>query len=207
MAASVIAVSAIVSPLPSDDAPGANEITSAPTRCSASVNDVAVRVLDSKNRLRTGMPASKSRGGAVWLNAVARSISAISSDGETSSTSIKLRGGTFLIDDQRNGVVVRTLRCEHDVDMLAAARRANFSEVVGLDREFAQAAIDQHGQTNRTRPPEVGHGIERRAHRPSGIEDVVDDHDRFAGNLAANLRFGQLARDVVVAIQIDVKKT
>src|SRR5665213_2799072 len=180
----VIAVSAMVSPLPSDDAPGANEITSAPTRCSASVNDVAVRVLASKNKLRTGTPASRSRGGTAALNAVARSSRSISSDGETSSTSIKLRGGTFLVDDQRDGVLLRTLRREYHVDVLAATRRDQLSDVIGLDRQLTQAAVDQDGQPNDPRAAEVGDGIECRAHGAPREENVIDDHDGFARDLA-----------------------
>ena len=124
---SVSAVSAIVSPLPRLDAPGANVITSAPTRCSASVNDVAVRVDASKNRFSTGTPAHRSRGGSSSRNAIARSSTATSSSGARSSTSSRLRGGTVLVV-HRHHVGVGALRGEQDVDVLPPARRDDLPE-------------------------------------------------------------------------------
>ncbi len=92
IACKVIAVSAIVSPFPKLEVPGANEMTSAPTRCSARVNDVAVRVLASKKRLRTGTPASSERSGSWLLNSPERRMTDAISSRERSSISSRLRG-------------------------------------------------------------------------------------------------------------------
>src|SRR5580658_2334034 len=201
----VSAVSAIVSPFPKLDAPGANEMTSAPTRCSASENDVAVRVEASKNRLSTGTPASRSRGGGASRKATARSRTATSSGGVKSSTSSRLRGGTVVGRD-RHRVAGGLLRRQDHVDVLAPAGRDRLPDVVGLNRQLAQAAVDQDGEPNRARPAEVGHRVERGPHGSAGVEDVVDQDDRLAGDRAADLRLGQLAGDVVVAVEVDVQE-
>src|SRR5665213_3595586 len=202
---SVSAVSAIVSPFPRLEAPGAKVITSAPTRCSASVNEVAVRVEASKKRLRTGTPASRSRAGSWSRNATARSRTETISPGLRSSTSSRLRGGTVLVED-RDRVGIRTLRAQHHVDVLAAAGRNHLADVVGLDRKLAQPPVDQHGKPDRARPAEIGDRVERGADGASGVEHVVDEHDGQSGDRAANLRLRQLARDVVVAVQVHVQK-
>src|ERR1035437_8845479 len=202
---SVSAVSAIVSPLPRLEAPGAKVITSAPTRCSASVNEVAVRVEASKKRFRTGTPASRSRGGSRSRNATARSRAETVARGLRSSTSSRLRGGTVLIEDG-DRIGIRALRGEHDVDVLAAARRDDLTDVVALDRQFAQTAVDQHGEPNRARPAEIGDRVERGAHRAPSVENVVDEHDGPPGDGAANLRLRQLACDGVVAVQVHVQE-
>ena len=63
IAASVSAVSSIVSPFPRLEEPGGSATTSAPTRASAIENEVYVRVLGSKKRFTTVTPRSRSRPG------------------------------------------------------------------------------------------------------------------------------------------------
>ena len=48
---------------------------------------------------------------------------------------------------------------------------------VGPDRQLAVAAVDEHGELDRARPPELGERVERGPHRAAGEEDVVDEHD------------------------------
>ena len=54
------------------------------------------------------------------------------------------------------------------------------ADVVGANRQFALAAIDQHRELNRFGPSEIGQRVERRAHRAPGVEHVVDQHDAGA---------------------------
>jgi hypothetical protein len=90
IAAKVNAVSAIVSPLPRLEAPGGKATTSAPTRCSASTNEVNVRVLASKKRLTTATSRNRSRGGGSAWKALARCSTSVSSAGLKSSRSSRL---------------------------------------------------------------------------------------------------------------------
>src|SRR5437867_8955624 len=56
---------------------------------------------------------------------------------------------------------------EPDVDLLAARRREVLAHVVGTDRQLAVPAIDEHGELDRLRPPEVDEGVHGGAHRPA----------------------------------------
>src|SRR5258706_73473 len=52
------------------------------------------------------------------------------------------------------------------------------ADIIRLDRNFAVAAVDQHGEPDRARPPGLEDDAERALHRLAGIDDVVDDHHR-----------------------------
>ena len=49
---------------------------------------------------------------------------------------------------------------------LLQRRRQVLADVVGLDRQLAVAAVDEHDQLDRARPAEVDQRVERRADRP-----------------------------------------
>jgi hypothetical protein len=49
-------------------------------------------------------------------------------------------------------------------------------DVVGTDRQFSVATIDQHGQPDRPWPAEITQRIQGRPHRTSGEEYVVNQH-------------------------------
>ena len=49
------------------------------------------------------------------------------------------------------------------------------------------ATIDHDRQLNRRRPPIGVDGVERRPHRPSGEEHVVDQHDRLARRVTGDV--------------------
>src|SRR5579883_158423 len=202
IAASVIAVSSIVSPLLRLDIVGQIVMTSAPRRCSASVNEVIVRVLCSKNMFTHAMPSSVRSGRARSKSRVRAKIYSISS-AVRSSRSMRLRR----VRNDGNLVRGRGVRTHADHDAFAAAGRDKPAHVVGLHRQLAQAAVHQHAETNRRRAPEIRYSVERGAHGSTGIQHVVDDHDHLAGHVARNLRFGQLVRDGVVAVEIDVQKS
>jgi hypothetical protein len=52
------------------------------------------------------------------------------------------------------------------------------SDEIGLDGEFASAAIDQDGEPDGAGAAEIAQGIERGAHGSAGEEDVIDQKER-----------------------------
>src|ERR1700744_1070904 len=65
-------------------------------------------------------------------------------------------------DDHTVAVVV--LRQLH-VHALAARGRHVFADVIGAQRQFAMAAVDEHGQLNGSLPADVAQRVERGANR------------------------------------------
>ena len=63
------------------------------------------------------------------------------------------------------------------------------------------ASVDEHGELHGVRPPVVGEGVEGGAHRPSGEQHVVDEHDGGSidadGQLVAACRGDRSHADVV----------
>src|SRR5438093_50549 len=53
------------------------------------------------------------------------------------------------------------------------------ADEIRADRQLAVAPVDQDRELDGRRAPEVDQRIERRANRPAGVEDVVDEHDRL----------------------------
>ncbi len=83
------------------------------------------------------------------------------------------------------------------------------ADVVGAQRQFAVAAIDQHGELHGTRAAEVAERIESGAHGAAGEQDVVDEHDEGVVDAAVGHR-GALERAVrlgaqIVAVERDVE--
>ena len=62
-------------------------------------------------------------------------------------------------------------------EALVAAQRHDRTDVVGLHRQLAAAAIEQHRQLHPRRPAEVEDLVERGADGAAGVEDVVDQDD------------------------------
>jgi hypothetical protein len=97
-----------------------------------------------------------------------------------------------------------------NVDAMVARNVAESdADEVGLDRNFAAAAIHQHRHANDARPAKVGQQVQCAAGRATGEDHVVDQKQGFAvdrdverGRLHQRPRadFGQ-----VVAIQRDVE--
>ena len=65
-------------------------------------------------------------------------------------------------------------------DHLALRGREVLADVVGPDRQLPVTAVDQDGQLHRPRPPQVAERVQRRAHRPARVQDVVDQDDDLA---------------------------
>src|SRR5579863_6215309 len=172
-APSVIAVSSSVSPFVARlRFFGARFTTSAPSRSSARLNDANVRVLSSKNMLTHAILLSSGPGGSRSNCAVRSNIYA-SSSALRSSRSIKLRR----IRTDCNLVVGGDLRCQSDLDALLRAGRNEAADVIGLDGQLAQAAVNEHAEPDRRRPAKIGDRIERRPNRPASVENVVADDD------------------------------
>ena len=74
-----------------------------------------------------------------------------------------------------------------------------------LDRQFAPAAIDEHGELDARRPAEVVQLVEHGANRAPGEEDVVYEDDRPAFDTEWQLRRvgagDEAARAEIVAVQ------
>ena len=91
-------------------------------------------------------------------------------------------------------------------------RRHVLADVVGLDRQLAMPAIDQHDQLDFLRPAEIDQRIERRANRPARVEHIVDEQNLLVVDGERNLRAAheRLRADgmphQVVAIQRDVER-
>ena len=107
---------------------------------------------------------------------------------------------------------VPSISCEPHLDALLERGRQVLADVVGLDRQLAVAAIDQHDQLDGARPAEVDERVERGADRAPGVEHVVDqqdatvvDRERHFGAPHHRLRPHRLAHQVV-AVERDVER-
>jgi len=49
-----------------------------------------------------------------------------------------------------------------------------------VNGQFTSATVYEHRQRDSRRPPEIGELAERRPHRSSGIQDIIDYHDVFS---------------------------
>ena len=58
-----------------------------------------------------------------------------------------------------------------------AAGRQVLAHEVGPDRQLAVAAVDEDRELHRAGPAELVERVERGAHRATGVEHVVDEHD------------------------------
>jgi hypothetical protein len=98
-----------------------------------------------------------------------------------------------------------------DPDDLLAGRRDVLADMIGTDRQLTMAAVDQHGQTDRLRSPEVDEGVHRGADRPARVQHVVDENDGPPIDAEREIRAFDdwLLRDEreVVAVEGDVECT
>ena len=75
-----------------------------------------------------------------------------------------------------------------DLHTFAVSGREVLADVVGPDRELAVAAIGEHGELHPVGTAELEQTVDRRANRPAGVEDVVDEDHRAALELEVELR-------------------
>jgi hypothetical protein len=102
---------------------------------------------------------------------------------------------------------------EAHLDVLGARRGNRPADEVGGDRQLAVAAVDQHGEPDRARPAVVHQRVERGAHRPAGVEHVVDQADglvvdrlRQVGRAQHRLLVRRPPGADVVAVERDVER-
>ena len=94
-------------------------------------------------------------------------------------------------------------------DDLFARGRDVLADVVGADRQLAMAAIDEDGEPDRPRPPELAQRVHRGAHRAAGVQHVVDEHDGGVVDLERHVRAldeRRVAEPRVVAVELDVER-
>ena len=224
MACRLSAVSISVSPFSSAEPEVEKLMLSADRRFSAISKLERVRVEASKKRLSTVLPR---RVGTFLIarspisandSAVSR-ISPISAGESSAMPSRSLRRQRMGAFGVISAGAVRALQDAHllglvggeerDLDDLALRGRDLLAHEVGLDRQLAVAAVDQHGELHDARPAEVDQLVERRAHGAAGVEDVVAEDDpavvdrpRQMGPLDQRLRAD--GREIV-AVESDVE--
>ena len=90
------------------------------------------------------------------------------------------------------------------------AGRQVLADEVGADRQFAMAAIDERREPHRARPAVVGQCVEGGAHRPPGVEHVVDEDDDPPADIDLEVRAlddrGVREPGEVVAVVGDVER-
>jgi hypothetical protein len=65
---------------------------------------------------------------------------------------------------------------ELDLDALVPGGRQVLADVVGSDRQLPVPAVGEAGELDPRRAAVVEEGIDRRADRPAGVEDIVHEH-------------------------------
>src|ERR1700716_3540422 len=70
-----------------------------------------------------------------------------------------------------------------DIDPLCIRGRHVLADVVRPDRQLTVAAIDEHGQLNRPRAPEIHQRVHRGPRGAAVMDHIVDQDDYLAANL------------------------
>ena len=181
------AVSTSVSPLLTLEPDDATLTVSADSRFSANSKEMRVRVDASKKRLTIVCP----RSAGTFL--IARSLISLNGTGGVEHELDLVGRKRFEIEQ----VLAECARHVRSARTTTTASRPSSSSTststrspvldrellpddVGVDRQLAPAAIDQHRERHARRAPEVRELVERRAHGAARVEHVVDDHDALA---------------------------
>ena len=94
-------------------------------------------------------------------------------------------------------------------DVLLARGGQVLADVVGADRQLPVSAVGEHRQLHPLGTAVVEQGLDRGTYGASGIEHVIDDHDRTRGGVEVDMRGvhdGRLRpRGDVVAVEADVE--
>src|SRR5450631_1665294 len=193
------------------------------TRLSIVSSKVSPLLVDdtTKKRLNTALPRSSgtfftSRSAIETKGTAVSRMRRITSSGRPSSVSKWVSSPRSL----SCGLVTRCTPCRLDRQLQASVGLTiqHDREVTGdgdagthircFDRQFAAAAIDQHGQFDGLGSAIVEQFVDRRANRAAGVEHVVDQHDAGPADVeweGGRLDFrAQAFRGVVVAIEGDV---
>src|SRR5919201_7130752 len=124
-------------------------------------------------------------------------------------------GFLLRVRDQQDSVDLVHLDELH-LDALVAGGREVLANVVRPDGELAVAAVDEDGELDPVGAAVVEERLDRRADRPAGVEDVVDEDNRLAfqveverGRADDGLRVARRAAAAdgdVVAVERDVDR-
>src|ERR1041384_2800533 len=190
------AVSLSVSPFLSDDASVLKLITSAVSRWAASSKLMRERVDGSTKRLTRVLPRKR----GTFL--IARSPTALKARAVSSTVTISSAESDSISSRCLRVQVMRTEGCslwvfafdngqsflvqahfvfpvrflETHVDFFAERGRNIFAHEIGLDRQIAMSAIDQHGELHAAGAAEIVQRIEGGAGGPAAEENVVHQH-------------------------------
>src|SRR5215831_7086307 len=96
--------------------------------------------------------------------------------------------GCRSLDDYNSFVFIEII--EHHLYDLTFFRRHKLTDIVRLNRQFPMlvSAINQHRQLDPPGSAKIDELVHRRAHRASGIEHVVNQHDRPRFDVARQFR-------------------
>src|SRR5260370_38917152 len=87
------------------------------------------------------------------------------------------------LDGNYHRLVDAVLLDDEDLDALGVRRGDVLADVIGADRHLPVTAVDQYGQLDRPRAPEVHQRIHRGSRRASVVDDGVHHHDHLAVDL------------------------
>src|SRR6266851_4298069 len=94
----------------------------------------------------------------------------------SSSTSAAWR----FLDGNYHRLVDAVFLGDEDLDALRVRGGDVLADVIRTDRQLAVAPVDEHGQLDGPRAPEIHERIHRGSRRPPMVDDVVHQHDHLA---------------------------
>src|SRR5512140_1874435 len=155
---------------------------SAESRFSASSKESRVRVDGSKKRLATVRPRSVGtlrigRSITARIERAVSRMSMISVAERVSSSRRSFRSSLIIFGLHDLHAIGAVLLLHVHRDHLAPAGGHVLSDVVGPDRQLAMSPVDQDGELDRPRPPEIDQLVERGPHGSPGVEHVIDKDD------------------------------
>ena len=74
------------------------------------------------------------------------------------------------------------------LDVAVTVQRQARADEIGLHRYFTLAAVDEDGEQDLARPAVIENLIHRGAHRATGLQHVVDQHDAAAVDVGRQFR-------------------
>ena len=96
---------------------------------------------------------------------------------------------TALLALYNNNLFIFVVVTKHHLDDLAVGGLNVLAHVIRLYRQLAVATIYQHRKLNPSRAAEIDQLIQRRAHGSTGVQHIVDQHDRAVGNVSRDVGF------------------
>src|SRR5665213_1996022 len=180
------AVSFKVSPFLNDDASAEKFTMSAVNRCAASSKLMRVRVDGSMNRFTTVLPRNAGTfliaRSPTALNALAVSSTVTISSAVSDSMSSRCFLFQLILFFQNDGVRLAGNVQPH-AHFFRDGRRHVFADEIRTHRQFAMAAVNQHGELDFFWPAKIVQRVHRRARRSAGEQYVVHEHHSPPGDI------------------------